>query len=245
MPPVKDFGGFRIVMYFEDHNPPHVHVVSPSFEGLISIRDGVVFRGSIPARARQRALAWIEENRAMLLTLWDELQQRASAMEETVRVKAVAAGKKPFSLVVVWSDGSKSAVDLTGLIHRSRHFRVFIDDPAAFRKVAVANFGSGIGWANGLDYAADTLRVLATEQRPLSGEDLVAFQSRHDLNTAETANLLRVAERTVRAYRTATELPAPVAIALRRMDSNPTVLAAHYRPVGQRKRGRPKAEAAG
>ena len=165
-------------------------------------------------------------------------------MEPLVRVNAVSAAKRLYTLNVTWDGGSKSVVDLTGLVYRSRHFRVFIDDPAAFRKVSVINFGSGIGWGNGLDYAAETLKLLANEQKTMSGEYLVGFQDRHNLNTAETAGLLHVAERTLRAYRTAVELPAPIAISLRRMDSDPTVFAAHYRPIARRERGRPRKQPA-
>ena len=74
MPPLKNFGGFRIVMYFEDHNPPHVHVVPADFEALVSIADGIVFRGSIPPRFRSVALTWIERNREALLAKWEQLQ---------------------------------------------------------------------------------------------------------------------------------------------------------------------------
>jgi hypothetical protein len=163
-------------------------------------------------------------------------------METQTRVKAISATKEPFSLLVTWNSGEKATVDLTGLIHRSRHFRVFLEDPRAFRKVNVIHFGSGIGWDNGLDYSADTLKTLANEQKSLGGDFLVAFQNRHGLNTAETAGLLRIAERTVRSYRTSEELPTPIAISLRRMDSDPTVFAAHYKPIERRKRGRPKAQ---
>lgn len=165
-------------------------------------------------------------------------------MEPTARVKAVSAARKPLSLNVTWDGGEKSVIDLTGLVYRSRHFRVFLDDAAAFKKVKVVDFGSGIGWENGLDYAADTLKLLANEQKPLGGDFLVGFQFRHNLNTAEIANLLRIAERTVRAYRSTVELPAPIAFSLRRMDGDPTVFAAHYRPIERRKRGRPKSQAA-
>jgi hypothetical protein len=74
MPPIKDFGGFRIVMYFHDHNPPHVHVVSAGFEALVSIADCLVFRGSIPPKFRRLALDWIGENREALLAKWEQLQ---------------------------------------------------------------------------------------------------------------------------------------------------------------------------
>ncbi len=143
-------------------------------------------------------------------------------------------------LNVVWADGTKDCVDLTGLIYRSRHFRVFLDDPPAFRRVQVADFGGGVAWKNGLDYGADTLRMMADEQRPVTGADLVAFETELNLTTAETGALLGLAERTVRAYRSAKELPQSVAIAIRTIRSSNTVLNAHYRPVGHRVRGRPK-----
>jgi hypothetical protein len=160
------------------------------------------------------------------------------------RIKFVSAARAPWTLNVVWTDGTKDRIDLTGLIHRSRLFRIFLVAPAAFRRVHVADFGGGIEWENGLDYGADTLKMMADEQRPISGADLVAFESQLNLSSAETAALLGVAERTVRAYRTAKHLPQSVAIALRAIRASNTVLAAHYRPVGHRARGRPTKEAA-
>lgn len=161
-------------------------------------------------------------------------------MDTLPRVKAVSAARAPWTVKVVWADGAKDQVDLTGLIHRSRHFAVFRDHPSSFRKVRVAPFGAGIEWENGLDYAADTLKMVADEQRPLSGGDLIAFESALSLTTSETAALLGLGERTVRAYRRTDRLPQSVAIALRTIRASNTVLAAHYRPVGQRGRGRPK-----
>jgi hypothetical protein len=164
------------------------------------------------------------------------------AVDTLPRVKSVAAARAPWTLNVTWTDGAKGRVDLTGLIHRSRHFRRFLDDTAAFRKVHVADFGGGVEWENGLDYGADTLRMMADEQRPVTGADLRVFESKLDLSTAETAALLGLAERTVRAYRTAKKLPQSVAIAIRTIRASNTVLAAHYRPMGHRTRGRPRKE---
>lgn len=73
MPTVKNFGGFRITMYFEDHNPPHFHVVSPTQEAVVEIATMTVVTGAMaPARLRV-ALAWATNNRALLLRKWDEL----------------------------------------------------------------------------------------------------------------------------------------------------------------------------
>ncbi|HXC54808.1 MAG TPA: hypothetical protein VNU97_05910 [Rhizomicrobium sp.] len=160
------------------------------------------------------------------------------------RIKSVQAARAPLLLDVVWGDGTKSRIDMTGLVHSSRHFKVFAQDAAAFRRVKPVGYGSGIGWENGLDYSAATLRTLAQQQQALSGRHLAKFEARHGLNTAETAALFDVAERTVRSYRETKALPEPVAIALRTFDSDPTVFAAHYRPVARRGRGRPAKVAA-
>jgi hypothetical protein len=160
------------------------------------------------------------------------------------RIRSVQASKAPLSLDVIWNDGTKSRIDMTGLVHSSRHFKVFAQDAAAFRCVKPVGYGTGIGWENGLDYSAATLRTLAQQQQTLSGKHLSEFEARHDLNTAETAALFDVAERTVRSYRETKALPEPIAIALRAFDSDPTVFAAHYRPVTRRGRGRPPKVAA-
>ena len=73
MPTLARFAGFEIDMYFEDHNPPHVHVVGRDFEMLVAVRDGAILVGAAPARVRRAALEWIAGNRAMLLAKWDEL----------------------------------------------------------------------------------------------------------------------------------------------------------------------------
>ncbi len=73
MPRLHDFGAFSIWMYFEDHNPPHVHVVGTEFEALVRITDLVIIAGEIPTAHRGEALDWIRNNVAMLLRRWEEL----------------------------------------------------------------------------------------------------------------------------------------------------------------------------
>lgn len=69
-------------------------------------------------------------------------------------------------LNIVWDNDERSRVDLTGLVPRSRHFKVLVDDPAAFRNVRVSDFGGGVAWQNGLDYGADTLKTMAESSDP-------------------------------------------------------------------------------
>lgn len=74
MPVLARFSGFEIRMFFEDHNPPHVHVVGPEFEMLVAIRDRRVLAGKAPARAHRTAMTRILKNRAALLAKWEEYQ---------------------------------------------------------------------------------------------------------------------------------------------------------------------------
>lgn len=73
MPTVKNFGSYRIMLFAEDHNPPHVHVIGRDFQAKVRIRDGSVMVGAVPARHRRQALAWIFENRERLMAKWNEL----------------------------------------------------------------------------------------------------------------------------------------------------------------------------
>jgi hypothetical protein len=162
------------------------------------------------------------------------------AMDALPRVKAVSAANAPFVLNVEWKDGTKSKTDLTGLVHSSRHFKVFANDRRAFAQVKPDEFGTGIEWENGLDYSASSLRKLADEQKPLDGKRLVRFEQRHNLNTEETACIFSVTDRTVQSYRKLNALPKAFAVALRHLDEDPTAFAAHYKPIAVKPRGRPK-----
>ena len=161
-------------------------------------------------------------------------------MDALPRIKAVSVARAPLTLNIEWADGTKSRVDLTGLVHSSRHFNVFVEDADAFRQVKPDEFGTGIEWENGLDYSARTHKMLADEQKPMPGRWLHSFERRFHLNTEETAHLLKVTTRTIKNWREADELPVTVCIALRRFEHDPTAFAAHYRPIEIKPRGRPK-----
>ena len=75
MPRITTFGAFEIWMYFHDHNPPHVHVVSPDFQAQVRISNGELLAGEMPAKVRGEALAWIGENKVFLMEKWDEFQE--------------------------------------------------------------------------------------------------------------------------------------------------------------------------
>ena len=70
MPTIREFDGYRIYMYFEDHGRPHFHIVGRDFEAKIAIDDLSVIAGDVPRRARP-ALDWARENKQLLMDRWN------------------------------------------------------------------------------------------------------------------------------------------------------------------------------
>ena len=74
MPQIKRFSGFKLLMFFQDENPPHVHIKGPDFAAKMRIADGDLMAGDAPNKVLRRARQWVEQNRAELLQLWREFQ---------------------------------------------------------------------------------------------------------------------------------------------------------------------------
>ena len=45
MPEISNFYGIKIMMFFEDHQPPHFHAQYGDDKALIDINKGEIFRG--------------------------------------------------------------------------------------------------------------------------------------------------------------------------------------------------------
>ncbi|HQR81463.1 MAG: transcriptional regulator [Thiotrichales bacterium 32-46-8] len=69
MPTISTFYGILIQMYWDDHAPPHFHVLYAEYEATINILTLEV-TGSLPKRAKALVLEWAEENRAALMENW-------------------------------------------------------------------------------------------------------------------------------------------------------------------------------
>jgi len=75
MPEIKRFSGFRLLMFFQDENPPHVHVKGPDFAAKIRLSNGELLAGDAPSRVLRETRRWLEEHRTELLQLWNEFQR--------------------------------------------------------------------------------------------------------------------------------------------------------------------------
>jgi hypothetical protein len=75
MPEIERFGGFKLVMFFQDENPPHVHIKGPGFAAKMRISNGDLLAGDAPNRVVKQARRWVEAHQAELLERWDEFQR--------------------------------------------------------------------------------------------------------------------------------------------------------------------------
>jgi hypothetical protein len=72
MPEISRFYGIIIRMFYNDHNPPHFHVIYQDNEALIDIHTLEILEGDLPKRARSLAIEWAIEHRDELMTNWQK-----------------------------------------------------------------------------------------------------------------------------------------------------------------------------
>ena len=74
MPTVLQIDGFEVMIYPNDHNPPHVHVFRAEGEVIINIDDSAVRDAwEVKGKDIRRAQQIVEQNRDFLMQKWDEL----------------------------------------------------------------------------------------------------------------------------------------------------------------------------
>jgi hypothetical protein len=75
MPEIKRFGSFKLLMFFQDENPPHVHVKGVDFAAKVRISTGDLLAGNAPSGVLRQARRWVQDHRVELLAMWDEFQR--------------------------------------------------------------------------------------------------------------------------------------------------------------------------
>ena len=74
MPTIAVVDGAKLLMYANDHPPPHLHVLFAEHRAVIDIQTLKLDRGELP-RAKLRAiLGWAASRRVRLLEAWDLTQ---------------------------------------------------------------------------------------------------------------------------------------------------------------------------
>ena len=58
MPEISRFFGIVIRMYFDDHNPPHIHAIYSGNEAQVGIEPITILAGTLPNRAASMVFEW-------------------------------------------------------------------------------------------------------------------------------------------------------------------------------------------
>jgi hypothetical protein len=70
-------------MYFDDHPPPHFHVITRKDERLAVVIETLVIQaGEADSRDTAEAFKWARENRAELRTRWQEYSEEDPPQEK-------------------------------------------------------------------------------------------------------------------------------------------------------------------
>lgn len=75
MPIISEFYGIKIMMFWNDHMPPHFHAEYGDSKVLVEIKTGTVIRGVFPFKQLKLVLAWCEIHREELLQNWENAIQ--------------------------------------------------------------------------------------------------------------------------------------------------------------------------
>ncbi len=65
------FLGIIVFMYFNEHDPPHIHVRYNEFRVVMDIRSLNVLDGRLPARVRGLVEEWTELHQEELHSMWE------------------------------------------------------------------------------------------------------------------------------------------------------------------------------
>lgn len=71
MPTISMFYGIMIMMFFDEHNPPHFHAKYNEFKASIRIKDLAVLNGSLPPKALGLVIEWASLHKDELLQNWE------------------------------------------------------------------------------------------------------------------------------------------------------------------------------
>jgi hypothetical protein len=76
MPTIAIVEGANILMYANDHEPAHFHVLFAEHRAVIDIRTLKLGRGELPRAKLRTIIKWAEPRRAQLFKAWDITQSQ-------------------------------------------------------------------------------------------------------------------------------------------------------------------------
>ncbi len=71
MPTISEFFGILILMFYNDHAPPHFHARYGEYEALIKISPLGILKGKLPPRALSLVMEWAQIHQDQLMDDWN------------------------------------------------------------------------------------------------------------------------------------------------------------------------------
>lgn len=166
MPVISRFYGILIVMYFNDHNPPHFHAKHSGSEALFDF-SGALIEGALPNRATRLVKEWLALHEEELSNNW----QRARAGEPLLPIAPLdwitmlhVTKVKHVSKKTIWisfDNGTSGEVDLTD--HLVGPIFEPLKDDIEFAKLRFDEELETVAWPNGADLAPEFLYGLLSK----------------------------------------------------------------------------------
>lgn len=75
IPEISRFYGIIVKMFYNEHNPPHIHVEYQDYKAVVTIREGIV-EGKMPKIALKLIFEWMDLHQAELLANWESIEKK-------------------------------------------------------------------------------------------------------------------------------------------------------------------------
>jgi len=72
MPEICRFFGIIIYIFYNEHQPPHLHAVYGEYEALVTIEGLSVLSGELPPRALGLVIEWASLHQEDLRKVWNQ-----------------------------------------------------------------------------------------------------------------------------------------------------------------------------
>ena len=82
MPTIAIVDGVKILMFYNDHTPPHFHAILANDEALVALGTLDVIRGALPSAKMRRVMIWARAHQNELAVNWNKCQD--SEMPERI-----------------------------------------------------------------------------------------------------------------------------------------------------------------
>lgn len=78
MPIISEFYGIKIMMFWNEHHPPHFLAEYGENKILVDIQNATVLKGIFPSKQLKLVLAWCEIHKDELLVNWEMVRNMIS-----------------------------------------------------------------------------------------------------------------------------------------------------------------------